>query len=114
MWQHMACRLFSTYAITGGLRVWVADRLETIATAWIPAGSTQDAADACARAITMLDADRKMDLVGAEVPDDDDSVRSLDMDFVPHLTCIDAVTGHHTRLCIRRGDDGGFVLVCAN
>ena len=94
--------------------MWVADRLETISTAWLPAGSTQDAVDACARAIAMLDMNRKMDLVGAEVPDGDDSARALDMDFVPHLTCIDAVAGHHTRLCIRRDDAGDFVVVCAH
>jgi hypothetical protein len=102
------------------LTVCVADRPHNFSSVWlhVPDGDipTQRAIDSCARALNILHLDRKMDFVGAELPDgDDDDIRSLHMDFVPHLTCIDAVAGYRSAFCIRRQPcaDGNLVLICA-
>lgn len=102
------------------LTVCVADRPCSFSSLWLhmPGGNipTQSAIDSCARALNILYLDRKMDIVGAEVPGDggDDGIRALRMDFVPHLSCIDAVTGYRSAFCIRRqaGAPDNLVLIC--
>lgn len=100
------------------LTVWVADRPHSFSSVWLHVSDGerfQRAIDSCARALNILHLDRKMDFVGAEVPDGgDDSIQALHMNFVPHLSCIDAATGYRSAFCIRRlpHEDGKLVLIC--
>ena len=116
---------FSPLTIAGSdhrplaLTVYVADRPQTFSTVWlhlldgrIP---TQREIDACTRALNILHLGRKMDIVGAEVPDEgEEGIGSLHMDFVPHLSCVDAGRGLRSAFCIRRrpGTDGNLALIC--
>lgn len=102
------------------LTVYVEDHPQSFSSVWMHSLDggipTQHEIDSCARALNILHLDKKMDFVGAEVPDDgEDGIGTLHMDFVPHLSCIDAATGYRSAFCIRRlpGTNGKLVLICA-
>lgn len=123
-WQHVRTAdgqsWFSLLTIQPlALTVHVADQPQTFCTLWLHLldgrTPTQREIDACSRALNILHLDRKMDIVGAEVPDKgEEGIEKLHMDFVPHLSCVDAGRGLRSAFCIRRrpGTDGNLVLIC--
>lgn len=100
------------------LTVHVADRPQRFSSVWLHLPKdyipTQCEIESCTRALNNLHMGNKMDIIGAEVPDEEDGIETLKMDFVSHLSCIDAMTRYHSTFCIRRcsGIDGRLVLIC--
>lgn len=116
---------FSLLTITGTdrrplpLTVHVTDQPQRFSSVWLHLPNdyipTQCEIESCTRAVNNLHLGHKMDIVGAEVPDQgEDGIETLHMDFVAHYSCIDATTGYHSTFCIRRspGIDGHLVLIC--
>lgn len=111
---------FSILTITDGnhtplsVAAFVGNRPHLFQSVWLHSDTpTERALDACARALNILHLDNKLDLIGAEVPDND-ALAALHMDFVPQLRCRDAVTGAWSSFCIRRPprNDAPLVLIC--
>lgn len=97
------------------LTVHVTNRPQKFSSVWLHLSDgcipTQREIETCARALNILHLDHKMDIIGAEVPEED-GIGSLHMDVVTHLSFVDA--GYHIAFCIRRRPciHGNLVLIC--
>jgi hypothetical protein len=108
-------RWFTILTLHRPLFIYVGNDRHRVTSVWLCAeDGSIGAQDACARALSMLDADNKLDLIGAEVPESgSDTVAHLRMDFVPQFRVRDPASGAWSSFCMRRpsGMEAAFVLI---